>query len=149
MIHDCREFKDLLVDLVYDEVEDPVASMLREHAASCIECRRELESILLTRKLASTLPEPQLDEDWGLSILDMADEAAARFASNAVEEDRVSDASFDSVVGILDRKQGFFERLQAVLLRPAIVTAAAASAGVYLFFYYGMKVHFPTGIWLK
>ncbi len=127
MIRDCMEFKDLLVDLVYDEVEDSVAAMLREHAMGCIECRGELESILLTRKLASTLPEPQLGEDWGLSILAMADEAAARFASNAASEDRVSDASFDELVGILDDKPGFFENLRAVLLRPAIITAAAAS----------------------
>ena len=44
MIRDCREFKDRLVDLVYDEVEDSVASTLREHAAGCTECCDELES---------------------------------------------------------------------------------------------------------
>ncbi len=147
MIHDCGEFKDLLVDLVYDEVEDSVASRLREHAASCIECRGELESILLTRKLASTLPEPQLDEDWGLSILELADDAAARFASNSEDRDRVSDASFDSVVGILDRKPGFFESLRTVLLRPAIVTAAAASVVfVVSFFLFQNAGHQPTSI---
>ena len=127
MIRDCIEFKDRLVDLVYDELEDSVASTLREHAAGCTECCDELESILLTRKLASMLPEPQLDDDWGLSILAMADDAAARFASNGRSKDRASDASFEAVVSRLDRKPGFFESLRAVLLRPAIITAAAAS----------------------
>ena len=72
MTSGCDKFQELMLDLAYDEVDAERADQLREHAAECAGCREELESILLTRKLAAQLPEPEPPAVRDAQILELA-----------------------------------------------------------------------------
>lgn len=126
MIGECSKFRDLLMELAYDELDETSATEVREHAVTCAACRGELESLLLTRKLAATLPEEPVVSGWEQTILDLAADAATGFAAKTVD-DRPSDTAFVRDLGLVERRPGFLDQLRTLLLRPVIVTAAAAS----------------------
>lgn len=124
MKRECDGFKELMLDLAYDEVDAELAEQLREHAAECASCREELQAILLTRKLAAQLPEPEPPLERDAEILDLAAEAAARHARSVSRDTR--DPVPARGLTEVERPVPFIDKLRAWLLRPALVTAGVA-----------------------
>ena len=121
----CEKFGDLLLDLAYGELDDERAAEVREHALACPACKAELESLLLTRKLAAGIPDEEPPAGWEAPVLDLAAAAAVSFAEQ--ESGPADDRHFERDMGIAKREPGLIDRLRSLLLRPAIATAAAAS----------------------
>jgi len=125
----CETFREALLDLAYDEVPGEEAARLREHAASCAECREALESILLTRKLAGQLPLPEPEGISDESILRAAAEAAEDLSLGSIGDDafeRTADPA--AARRALEPEPGLLDRIRAFLLTPALVTAGVACA---------------------
>ncbi|MBW2276976.1 MAG: zf-HC2 domain-containing protein [Deltaproteobacteria bacterium] len=136
MTSGCDKFKELMLDLAYDEVDAERADQLREHAAECAGCREELESILLTRKLAAQLPEPEPPTARDAQILELAAEAASKHAE-IHHPDRFVDEIPARRPAELERPVPFMDRLRGLLLRPALVTAAVASVVFVISYFVG------------
>jgi TolA-binding protein len=132
---ECNRFEQLMLDLAYDEVDDGLAEELREHAAGCARCRQELESIQLTRKLASQLPTPEPPLERDVEILELAADIAAHNREWARGARRESAPGRD-LIGV-ERPIPLIERLRALLLRPALVTAGVACVVFALTFFLG------------
>jgi TolA-binding protein len=123
MTRDCDRFQELMLDLAYEEIDPDLADQLREHASACDGCREELASILLTRKLAAQLPDPEPPIERDAAILEIAADAAARFS----ELDRRESApAHAGALNGVERPIPLMERLRALLLKPALVTAGVA-----------------------
>jgi len=146
MTGECSRFNDLLMDLAYDELGEADAAEMRAHAVGCPDCREALESILLTRRLAARIPAAEAPAGWEAAVLELAAEAAVDHARISAA-DRESDTSFDRSIGFVERRPGFFDRMRTLLLRPALVTAAAASVvfAVSFFLYRNAGTAFQDG----
>lgn len=73
MMISCTEFENALIELAYNEVADDYAELLRDHAANCQHCRKSLEDMLLTRRLAGQLPSLSYDEPMNSKIIEAID----------------------------------------------------------------------------
>lgn len=122
MTVDCKQFDEGLLELVYHELDEETAEAMRSHAASCPKCGDQLESLLITRKLAATLEEPELPgEEMDRLLLD----AAARTVRESAAVVRMPVVA--STPKSIEREPGFLERFRSVLLKPAFATAAGAA----------------------
>lgn len=54
----CERLETLLLDLLYEELEETSAREARAHAHGCASCGRKLESFRQVRRVALSLPEP-------------------------------------------------------------------------------------------
>ncbi len=127
MTQDCKRFESSLLDLAYGELPESTAEELRMHAAECQGCREALETVMLTRKMAAQLPPLEPDADLDSAILDAARDAADTF-SRAVQPQVVpGKIAASPPISSAARTPSFAERLRALMLTPALATAAAAT----------------------
>jgi len=145
MTSGCDSFQELMLDLAYDELEADRADRLREHAAGCAGCRAELESILLTRKLAAQLPEPEPPTTHDAEILALAVEAASRHAGSS-HPDLREDAIPQRRPAPVERPVPLIDRLRGLLLRPALVTAGVAGVVFVISYFIGSNLAEPDGL---
>ena len=136
MTSGCDKFQELMLDLAYDEVDAERADQLREHAAECAGCREELESILLTRKLAAQLPEPEPPTARDAQILELAAETASKHAK-LYDPEILDDEIPARRPAEVERPVPFIDRLRGLLLRPALVTAAVAGVVFVISYFVG------------
>ncbi len=125
MTRDCDRFNASLLALAYGELPPDTADALRSHAAGCLKCRDALERILLTRKLAATLPVLDPGDDMDNSILAAAASAAAASRSEGGAQPTQSTAPV-TVRASKRERSWFLPALRGFLLRPAVATAMLA-----------------------
>ncbi|MDD5307485.1 MAG: zf-HC2 domain-containing protein [Deltaproteobacteria bacterium] len=126
----CREFDSLLLDLAYGELDDGTRTRLEAHAASCAACAAALDAIVLTRKLSAQIETPAPPDAFDAAILEAARLATASHAGAHGQAEPVRVARRPVVQGT-----SLGERLRALFLRPALVTACVAAVvlGVSVF----------------
>ena len=139
MSRGCDRYDDRLLDLVYGELDDAEAERVRDHAAGCAACREALESLLLTRRLAARMPEPELEGVDAEPLLAAARSAAAEWSTE--RETSSSGADLGAALAGFERRPTLGERLRAWLLKPALATAAAASVALVV----GLAIFFGAG----
>ncbi len=127
MSEECTRFESSLLELAYDELSPALAEELRLHAASCPRCRKALEEVMLTRRLAARLEPEELGDEIDGAILGAASEAAEMFSSPTAVADPLSERSPAPPPTSLRRAPSIVDRLRSWMLTPALATAAAAT----------------------
>jgi TolA-binding protein len=128
MNEECTRFEELLLDLVYDEIEPQVQKELLSHAAQCERCSQALAEIETTRRVAQQLPalEPlEPDRELDQAILSAARSAASRYAEATPAPDSTP-RRWEAGPTAVEKGPGLLERMRLLLLRPALVTACVA-----------------------
>ena len=122
----CQHFKSSLMELVYGELDEDRSEALRTHAADCPTCRRDLEEWMLLRKMAAQLPMLDPGNEIDAPVLAAAAQAAQTHRAEALSpRERLT----------IEPAPGFFEKLRAFMLTPALVTASVAAFVFLLSFF--------------
>ncbi|MCP4677059.1 MAG: tetratricopeptide repeat protein [Deltaproteobacteria bacterium] len=139
MTQDCKRFESFLLDLAYGELPEDTAEELRMHAAECQGCREALEDVMLTRKMAAQLPPLEPEVHLDSAILDAARDAADTFSRAAQPQVVPQKIEARSPASSAERLPSLVERLRALMLTPALATAAVATLVFAITFFLAEK----------
>ncbi len=138
----CQRFEELVLDLVYDELDAEKADQLRAHATSCRQCREVLAEIELTRQLAANLPLLEPTENVDRAILQAASRAVSETAGTAGAEPV---ATPSPAVVSQHGDPSLWRWLRGLILTPAVATCAAATV-VFVISFFLYKHSAPTPV---
>lgn len=114
----CTDIDAMMIDWLYDELDESMSAQFDQHLADCARCRRELESLQHTREAVRELPE--LEPPAGLTAILLHEAAKRAPAKRAV------------ALASEDERPGFFAWLAGWLAPVTRHPAAAAIATLVL-----------------
>ncbi|MBN2716768.1 MAG: tetratricopeptide repeat protein [Deltaproteobacteria bacterium] len=124
----CNEFNELLLDLAYDELDAPTSNRLLQHKDQCASCQKAWGELMGVRNVARHYDPPTVPDHFDSDILALARKTAESFTSAQTNDRRAG----TSVPAPVLKPPSLLEKIQAFILRPAIIGTGLAAAAVLI-----------------
>jgi hypothetical protein len=108
----CRDIEELMVDFLYQELDEPHAKAFEEHVHGCAHCEAELSSLARTRQALRALPEAEPSPAVSARLL----HEAARRAPKPEEERRGVGAWLRDLFAPLARHPAWASAVASVII---------------------------------